>query len=130
MVHSHAAGGFGMGTFTCRLTVGVLIVCLVASARGALCRSLGDLPGGPFYSNAEAISGDGKVIAGQSQDTQNSAPAVRFTDSGPVMLQAGATGSGVGSISYDGSVIVGFDESNGLTRAFRWINGTYNLLPP
>jgi probable HAF family extracellular repeat protein len=73
---------------------------------------LGDLPGGEFWSEAYAVSGDGSTVVGRS---------VMGADAGGGMVGLGVT-PGSDSIAYgvsgDGSVVVG--ETPEYRRAFRW----------
>lgn len=80
--------------------------------------SLGDLPGGAFYSSASAISRDGSTIVGASQSAATT-EAVRWTKEGGIqsirqlLIDSGVdmTGwelSGAADVSADGTVIVGY----------------------
>jgi probable HAF family extracellular repeat protein len=72
---------------------------------------LGDLPGGPLSSRANAISGNGQVIVGGSQTTSSS-EAFRWTAADGMQSIGNAPGGGEAqalAVNQDGSVIVGQD---------------------
>jgi len=83
---------------------------------------LGDLPGGIFDSEANAVSADGSVVVGTGGSASGS-EAFRWTPSGGMVgLGALAVGlnSGGHAVSADGLVVVGDAQSAYGTEAFRW----------
>ncbi len=80
--------------------------------------SLGTLDGDKA-SEANGISGDGKVIVGSSSDGMGGNTAVFWTDAGIQSLGSTKNSSFAHDASDDGSVIVG-SQSSGRNRAFRW----------
>jgi probable HAF family extracellular repeat protein len=88
-------------------------------------RGLGDLPDGPFFSRALAISGDAGTVVGQSQGGRGS-EAVRW-HAGSIealgFLPGRDNASAALAVSHDGRVIVGVSNSANETEAFRWSNG-------
>ena len=90
---------------------------------------LGDLPGGGIASIPRDISGDGRVVVGESSSS-NSAPfsnsneAFRWTrETGIVALgdfSGGDFDSSANAISIDGSIIVGFGTREDRPYAVRW----------
>jgi probable HAF family extracellular repeat protein len=107
-------------------------------AQPAFFMGLGDLPGGPFSSDAFDISADGSVVVGWSRrgDSSDQREAFRWTrETGMVGLGTIGTGSRAGSISADGTTIVGWTGENmgqniGPHQAFRWKQQTgMQLLP-
>ena len=93
---------------------------------------LGDLPGGVFDSYANAVSGDGLVVVGQSvsasSSVNNNYEAFRWTSSGGMVglgdLAGGSFGSSATGASDDGAVVVGFSNVLGGRVPFRWTNST------
>jgi len=87
---------------------------------------IGDLPGGPYQSFAEAISADGSTVVGQGRDADGS-QAWRWTPSGGLEglghMSPLATGIAYG-VSADGSVIAGNGFSSNGDEAFRWTEAT------
>ncbi len=96
---------------------------------------IGDLPGGEYYSYANAISADGKVVVGASKSTatasnQFNTVAIRWTETGGLVvlgdLPGGAYNSNAFGVSANGSVIVGESASTNSSsnaawnEAFRW----------
>jgi len=81
---------------------------------------LGSLPTSAFYfSTAIAASGDGSVVVGASDISQGNLAAFRWTQVTGLSLLGflpGGTDSVARAVSLDGSVIVGFSNS----QAFRW----------
>lgn len=91
---------------------------------GAFFVPLGDLPGGPFESEAFAISADGTTVVGRSrsapdQGTNQSVEAFRWTLAGGMVglgdLDPTVVFSWASDVSADGSVIVGVSDT-----AFVW----------
>ena len=87
---------------------------------------LGDLPGGEDFSNAVAVSADGRAVAGYSGSANDShIEAFRWTEATGIIglgdLSSGEFSSYAENISADGNVVVGFSETSPITReAFRW----------
>lgn len=89
--------------------------------------ALGDLPGGVFYSSANAISADGRTIVGTATVAEGS-HAFRWTAPTGMLslgdLAGGAVASYATGVSADGSVIIGAGSSgqiqNPVLQAFRW----------
>ncbi len=84
---------------------------------------LGDLPGGTFSSFTLSISGDGRVVVGDS-DSASGREAFRWSaETGMVGLgdfEGGDFDSTVVSASFDGSVIVGTGTNSIGKMALRW----------
>jgi probable HAF family extracellular repeat protein len=89
----------------------------------AIFTPLGDLPGGPNYSFAHAVSADGTWVVGCSQATEG---LEAFRWSAGTGLQSlgeapgGAHSSCARDVSNDGSVVVGTTETASGPSAFRW----------
>jgi len=85
--------------------------------------TIGMLPGN-ISAIATAVSRDGSVVAGTSDDSAGNHHAWRWTQQGGlVALQgniAGYAGSSVGGISGDGTTIIGWADTAGGTVAFIW----------
>src|SRR4051812_26607409 len=86
---------------------------------------LGDLPGGTFSSQANAISGDGLVVVGRSASTNGTNEAFRWTSAGGMTglgdLPDGTFSSIAFGVNNDGSVVVGRGTTTfGDQIAFRW----------
>jgi probable HAF family extracellular repeat protein len=85
--------------------------------------AMGDLPGGPIYSDAQSISADGSVIVGRSESASG-LEAFRWTSSTGMVglgdLPGGIFESEAYDASADGSVIVGVSNSGSVGEAFRW----------
>jgi probable HAF family extracellular repeat protein len=86
--------------------------------------SLGKLPGS-VSSVANAVSGDGESVVGQSVWSAGPFEAFRWTSSGGMTglgYLPGHTGSNALGISADGTTVVGISSSPtpGLSEAFRW----------
>lgn len=116
------------------------LTLVAAAAQAASFSGLGDLPGGNFFSRANAVSADGSVVVGASSrdDTHNSlgrSEAFRWTEDGG-MVGLGALDfvivqndqefvfpgrSQANGVSADGSVVVGLsrDDIRG-DRLFQW----------
>jgi probable HAF family extracellular repeat protein len=90
-------------------------------------RRLGDLSGGVFESQANAISRNGQVIVGFGTNADDNMRAFRKVGSGSLVslgLLPGADPdfdySEALACSADGAVVVGWSDVNGPTAAFRW----------
>jgi len=102
-----------------------LSVFLSASLYAASFQGLGDLPGGPVYSEAWSMSADGSTIVGSSGSANGQEAFLWTAEEGMVPLgdlpgtpfQSGAT-----SVSSDGFVIVGFGNIAGKYKAFHYTN--------
>lgn len=111
-----------------RFALATLLLVCPAIAHAARFVPLGFLPGGD-YSQGKDISGDGRVVVGQSNSVQG-AQAYRWTEAGGMeglgFLSPDAPDSDAWGISDDGFTIVG--ESGG-AKAFKWtqIEGMTNL---
>jgi probable HAF family extracellular repeat protein len=93
--------------------------------------SLGDLPGGTFFSQAGGVSGDGSIVVGiSSSQPSGFGEAFRWTLATGMVGLGDLPGPFVGSqataISLDGSVIVGRARYSGTVsyQAFRWTEAT------
>jgi probable HAF family extracellular repeat protein len=75
---------------------------------------LGDLPGGDFGSEANAVSGDGQVVIGRSAVASGSAAFLWTAETGMVEIGGLLPGgfSIVNAVSFDGSIIVGSSATN------------------
>ena len=100
------------------------------NAVAATFRSLGDLPGGAFQSEANGVSADGSVVVG-SGSSSSGWEAFRWT-SAQGMVGLGLPNEGAGTtasdVSADGTVVVGTAHYYGgwdsWSRPFRWTAGT------
>ncbi len=92
---------------------------------GAL-TSLGSLGGGETF--ARAISADGSVVVGGSNNTAGEQRAFRWTAAGGMQdlgTLPGGWDSMANDVSANGDVVVGWSSvASGLTRAFRWTAAT------
>jgi hypothetical protein len=85
-------------------------------------QGLGDLPGGVFDSQANAISADGSTIVGVGHSA-NGRQAYRWTETGGMVALGNFPGSEAHGVSADGSTIVGDylpNDFGGGSEAFRW----------
>jgi probable HAF family extracellular repeat protein len=85
-------------------------------------RGIGFLPGGNI-SQAIAVSGNGQVIVGNSNNAAGVSLAFRSTPLGLVSLgdlPGGIDDSGAQGVSFDGSIIVGRSNSANGYEGFRW----------
>jgi probable HAF family extracellular repeat protein len=107
----------------------LLLTLIVAPVRAQSFQGLGSLPGGEFNNEATAISGNGRVVVGQSRSipAENEASliqAFRWTEATGMVglgdLPGGAAESGATAVSTDGSVVVGYGISGSGLEAFRW----------
>ena len=93
---------------------------------------LGDLPGGPFYSQAAAVSADGSVVVGLSLISEGGgSEAFQWRDgamTGLGQLTPGEVYSRAEGVSADGSVIVGYGVSDSVISAFRYFKGAFDIL--
>ena len=108
----------------------VMIVVTVgagsAAARGTTpsFRGIGDLPGGAYNSEANAVSGDGTVVTG-SGSTDTGWQTFRWTSAGGLRPLGGLPGGGYWGYAWgasaDGSAVVGGTDSGqgGHSRCFR-----------
>src|SRR5262245_56570228 len=90
----------------------------------ATLQSLGDLPGGGFYSRANAVSADGSVVVGNSDSGKGQfGEAFRWTAAGGMVglgdLPGGDFYSDATGVSADGSVVVGTTYSSSGLEPFR-----------
>src|SRR5262249_2037406 len=90
--------------------------------------SLGALYSGAASSDVNAMSADGSIVVGESNNASGQFPPFRWTSStGIVALPflAGGTQGQASGISADGSVIVGWSSaSGGSQHAVKWIDGS------
>lgn len=84
---------------------------------------MGDLPGGSISSNAYGISGDGRVVVGDSQSSIGQESARWFQGT---LLGMGNPGiwSSAAAAAFDGSVIVGANHTQPFRDAYRWTLAT------
>lgn len=87
--------------------------------------SLGDLPGGSFYSFATDVSADGSVVVGGGSSASRGEAFRWSTQTGMIGLGELPSGNNsfANAISADGSVVVGTAASgttSGQNEAFRW----------
>jgi len=112
-----------------RRVLGLILVGCVPSSFAAGAEpyfmGIGDLPGGWYYSSVDGLSGDGRVVVGESWGSgPNAIKAIRWTmDEGMQIL--GPVNNFIGGVpedaSYDGSVIVGDGTRlNGRGEGWRW----------
>lgn len=97
---------------------------------------LGDLPGGIFFSIANAVSDNGRVVVGRSHASNGSGSeesAFRWTlATGMVRLPPMNAGTQIGEAldsTADGAVVIGWMADGGSGRAFIWdcMHGTRDL---
>ena len=86
---------------------------------------LGYLPGGNLHSIAQGVSADGSVVVGLSttENTDHAEEVFRWTaETGMVsLIESDVITQSEPDVSDDGSVIVGFTQSDSFTTtAFRW----------
>jgi probable HAF family extracellular repeat protein len=124
-----------------RLILTAAIVLMVPPARGeaGTFQGLGDLPGGDFYSEANAVSADGATVVGTSGSANSYHEAFRWTQTAGLQglgsLPGTAFDSDAYAVSSDGSVVVGYSASGLSGEAFRWTQaggmvGLGDLPPP
>jgi probable HAF family extracellular repeat protein len=116
-----ASGLFGVGSTTD--STGTFAV---RKALNAAAQTLGDLAGGPAYSDALAINASGDVIVGES-DSFRGREAFRWTPSGMVGLgdlPGGSFSSSARAVNALGDVVVGQSSSTRGTQAFKWTDLT------
>jgi len=95
------------------------------SAQAASFAGLGSLPSGSIATAAYAVSADGTVVVGLSQDVNFNSEAFRWTVTDGMIglgFPDGHSRSFANAVSADGSIIVGGSgDSSGITHeAFRW----------
>lgn len=99
------------------------ILSLEVNAASFSFTSVGHLDGGPAYSQAYAVSGDGMVVVGRVS-TSNGVVAFRWTAADGMTslgdLPGGTIDAQALAVSHDGSVIVGIGKSANGSEAFRW----------
>ena len=92
---------------------------------------------GPSYTHAYDISGDGSTVVGLSYGTQGCGTSTirgfKWTAAGGTValpkFDAPSRASRANAVNYDGSVIVGWDDSNsGQRRGVQWRNGAPSLI--
>lgn len=95
-------------------------------------QGLGDLPGGDFHSEANAVSGDGKVIVGASYSEFGfeAFQWVNGTMTGLGDLPGGEFLSAAEDVSMNGDIIVGSSVTASDFRGFRWKNNLMEILDP
>ncbi len=109
------------------------VAVLFVLAPPCICRAdatfqgLGELAGGGYYSNAQAVSGDGSTVVGYSTSGSGT-EAFYWRAGGPIQGLGDLSGGGFYSIaygaSYDGSVIVGRTATARGAEPFRWTAAT------
>jgi hypothetical protein len=86
--------------------------------------SLGDLPETDWRTNTRGFSRDGSTIVGQGLNDDRDQEAYRWTQSGGFQglghLPGGDNNTGAIAANVDGSVIVGFGDTDRGTEAFIW----------
>lgn len=109
----------------------VAVLGMAGAARGQTpsFQGLGALPGGVdslgqpvFYSIAQAVSGDGSTIVGQSWGANGKEPFI-WTKTGGMVGLGGLSQGGEGGaqgVSFDGSVVVGESDFGGAAHPFQW----------
>jgi probable HAF family extracellular repeat protein len=84
---------------------------------------LGDLAGGPAYSEPEAINRDGSVVVGYGNVTGGQEPFLWTAESG-AMIDLGAVGGVDQTVAYttssDGGAVAGTSLTNSSKPIFRW----------
>ncbi len=105
------------------LLVGILGVYSLPAAVTATFQGLGDLPGGLFRSEANAISADGTVVVGFGSSASGGRAVLWTLADGIISLgdlPGGNSSSVANGVSADGTVVVGASSSTSGTEAFRW----------
>lgn len=98
----------------------LLLAHCAASPVQAQIIDLGVPPTG-IHSQANAVSGDGKVVVGSAAAAMDTYWLLRWTADGGMASFASFSGLGaVNGVNGDGSVIVGTLSPGGVQRAFRW----------
>ncbi len=109
---------------TCFVLLGVNSFGLVAAAPLSHFEDLAVLPA-TQHSQANAISGNGKVVVGLAWDGANTPWIFRWTaDGGTQDLDGVAIQGSANAVNATGTVIVGATGSNASQRAFRWEAGS------
>ena len=98
------------------------------SATGIM--SIGDLPGGHFLSQANAVSTNGDVVVGEAESSLAGREAFRWTMSGGMVplvpppagsfLDPSNRYSGASGVSGDGTIVVGESQSPTGIQAYQW----------
>jgi probable HAF family extracellular repeat protein len=109
----------GIGLLRKHLLIDVLEerTMLSASFQG-----LGSLPGGMFYSMAEAVASDGSVVVGQSNSARGM-EGFQWTPAGGMVglgFLPGDSWSESSGVAAAGSVIVGTSSGFSASQAYRW----------
>lgn len=104
-----------------------------ALACGQTISEVPTLPGGSF-TRVYGVSANGTVAAGYADDNLGRDMAIRWTLAGGTgnmgFLPGGSVNSYAQAINADGSVVVGYGDSGGNTKPFRWtLSGGYSLIP-
>jgi probable HAF family extracellular repeat protein len=103
--------------------VAVAVSITAYAANAAFFTSLGDLPGGDFFSAAKSVSANGSVVVGESRSTFGT-EAFRWTSDGGMLGLGDLPGldfySQAQGISADGTIVVGRSYSDNETEPFRW----------
>src|SRR5690606_32503097 len=98
------------------------LVALAPALRAQSFEGLGDLPGGATRSVANAVSGDGTVVVGDSESAAGRTP-FRWTAATGIQELAGVPAgpsSSANDASAGGSVIIGQAGETAVTDAYRW----------
>jgi probable HAF family extracellular repeat protein len=104
--------------------IGLLTLAGSAIAQPSF-QTMGDLPGGNFYSIAQGISADGRVVVGYSLSGASQGEAVTWingvlTSIGD--LPGGTIGGNAIAVNADGSIIGGLGNGVNGNEACRWTN--------
>jgi probable HAF family extracellular repeat protein len=106
-----------------RVDTGVGVTQAVLRPISGAVKMLGDFPGGPEYSEPNAINGDGSVVVGYGNVADGQAPFVWTSGSGQ-MVNLGAVGPVNQTValatSADGTAVAGTSLADSGTAIFRW----------
>jgi probable HAF family extracellular repeat protein len=112
----------------CVVAIGLLVAGAASGQNRPDFDGVGDLAGGIYYSETQAVADDGSVVVGGSES--GSGPqAFRWTAAGGIVgmgdFSGGEFASQATGVSANGSVIVGTGvNSSDESRAFRWTSGS------
>jgi uncharacterized membrane protein len=116
-----------------RVCVSAALLLFVGGAAAQSITSVGVFPGGG-NSVVYSISSNGTAATGYSNDASGRDTTLRWlspsTTQNLGLLSGGVTNTYGQAINITGSIIAGYGDSGGNTRAFRWTStGGYQILP-
>jgi uncharacterized membrane protein len=117
----------------CSIVITVILMdAPSAFGQSASFQRVGDIPGGEYESDCRGVSGDGRIVVGNSQASTG---IQGFEWEGgtmsPIGVLQGGTFTAAYAISRSGQVVAGTADQNGATYATRWVLGfPFMLFPP